>query len=104
MNNEIGIYIHIPFCLKKCYYCDFISYQNKDELIDKYIYALCNEILKNAEILSQYDVSTIYIGGGTPSYIDAKYIKQILDTIYLLVNKDKIKDITIELNPNSITD
>ena len=104
MNNEIGIYIHIPFCLKKCYYCDFISYQNKDELIDKYIYALCNEILKNAEILSQYDVSTIYIGGGTPSYIDAKYIKQILDTIYLLVNKDKIKEITIELNPNSITE
>ncbi len=104
MNNEIGIYIHIPFCLKKCYYCDFISYQNKDELIDKYIYALCNEILKNAEILSQYDVSTIYIGGGTPSYIDAKYIKQILDTIYLLVNKENIKEITIELNPNSITE
>lgn len=104
MNNDIGIYIHIPFCLKKCYYCDFVSYQNKDDLIDKYIYALCNEILKNAEILSQYDVSTIYIGGGTPSYIDSKYIKQILDTIYLLINKEKLREVTIELNPNSISE
>lgn len=102
MNNEIGIYIHIPFCLKKCYYCDFISYQNKDELIDKYIYALCNEILKNAEILSQYDVSTIYIGGGTPSYIDAKYIKEILEEIR---NKKVFREaeITIEVNPGTVT-
>ncbi len=104
MNNDIGIYVHIPFCLKKCYYCDFVSYQDKDELIDKYIYALCNEILQNAEILSQYNVTSIYIGGGTPSYIDAKYIKQILDTIYLLINKDELIEVTIELNPNSITE
>ena len=83
MNNEIGIYIHIPFCLKKCFYCDFNSYTNKENLIEKYVFALCKEILENSEILSEYKVTTIYIGGGTPSYIDPKYIKQIMDTIYL---------------------
>lgn len=104
MNNDIGIYIHIPFCLQKCFYCDFNSYANKQELVEQYIYALCSEILKNAEILSQYKISTIYIGGGTPSYIDSKYIKQILDTLFLFVDKEYLKEVTIEVNPNSVTE
>lgn len=103
MNNEIGIYIHIPFCLSKCFYCDFASFARKEDLIEQYVFALCNEILKNAEILSQYKITTIYIGGGTPSYIDEKYIKQILDTLMLFVNKEDLKEVTIELNPNSVT-
>ena len=49
MNNEIGIYIHIPFCISKCFYCDFTSYANRENMIEKYIYALCNEILAKAE-------------------------------------------------------
>ena len=103
MNNEIGIYIHIPFCLKKCFYCDFNSYADKENLIEKYVFALCKEILENSEILSEYKVTTIYIGGGTPSYIDPKYIKQIMDTIYLCIDKSSVEEITIEANPNSIT-
>ncbi len=103
MNNEIGVYVHIPFCLRKCYYCDFASYENMEKLIEPYINALCDEILKNSEILSQYKITTIYIGGGTPSYIDAKYIKQILDTLMLFTDKEFLKEVTIELNPNSVT-
>ena len=103
MNNEIGIYIHIPFCLKKCFYCDFNSYADKENLIEKYVFALCKEILENSEILSEYKVTTIYIGGGTPSYIDPKYIKQIMDTIYLCIDRSSVEEITIEANPNSIT-
>ena len=53
MNNEIGIYIHIPFCISKCFYCDFTSYANRENMIEKYIYALCNGILAKAEILSE---------------------------------------------------
>lgn len=102
MNNEIGIYIHIPFCISKCFYCDFTSYANRENMIEKYIYALCNEILAKAEILSEYKVTTIYIGGGTPSYIDSKYIKQIFDTLMLVINKEDVKEITIEVNPNSV--
>lgn len=102
MREKIGIYIHIPFCIKKCFYCDFVSYQNKNDLIGKYVDAVCLEILQNSEILSEYDISTIYFGGGTPSMIDSIYIEKIVNTLKLFVsNEDTIKEITIEVNPNS---
>ena len=105
MIEDIGIYIHIPFCNRKCYYCNFTSFENKEDVIGKYIDALCVEILKNAEILSQYNIKTVYIGGGTPSYIDSLYIKKILDTIKLFSkqNDNEFIEVTIEVNPNSIT-
>lgn len=103
MRQNIGIYIHIPFCISKCYYCNFISYTNKEKLIEKYIDAVCLEILQNAEILSEYNISTIYFGGGTPSYIDAKYIKKIMDTLSLFKKENDFLEVTIEVNPNSIT-
>ena len=106
MNKEdLGIYIHIPFCKKKCYYCDFISYCDKNELIDKYIECLKKEIINFAQKYKDvYDITTIYIGGGTPSSINEKYIKNIIDTINNnIVNIKKIKEITIEVNPGTIT-
>lgn len=103
MRQEIGIYIHIPFCISKCYYCNFVSYANRDEIINEYINAVCMEILQNAEILSEYTISTIYFGGGTPSYIDAKYIKKIMDTLNLFKGEDEFLEVTIEVNPSSIT-
>lgn len=103
MRQNIGIYIHIPFCISKCYYCNFISYTNKEKLIEKYIDAVCLEILQNAEILSEYNISTIYFGGGTPSYIDAKYIKKIMNTLSLFKKEDDFLEVTIEVNPNSVT-
>ena len=98
-NKHIGIYIHIPFCKKKFYYCDFISYCNKDNLIEKYIQAVKNEI-QLQEIKT--DIDTIYIGGGTPSYIEAKYIKEILEEIKTK-NVSKEAEITIEVNPGTVT-
>lgn len=103
MKQEIGIYIHIPFCISKCYYCNFVSYANRDDMIEKYIDAVCLEILQNAEILSEYTISTIYFGGGTPSYIDSKYIKKIMDTLNLFKGENDFLEVTIEINPNSIT-
>ena len=98
-NKQIGIYVHIPFCKQKCYYCDFVSYCNKDDLIEKYIQAVKKEIqLQNIE----QEINTIYIGGGTPSYIDAKYIAEIINEI----KKNKISteaEITIEVNPGTVT-
>lgn len=103
MEENLAIYIHIPFCMSKCHYCDFISYQDiNEDKIKTYIDALCLEILSNSEIISLKKVKTIYIGGGTPSYINENYIKQILDTIYMLTDKDKIEEITIEVNPCSL--
>ncbi|MDD2377142.1 MAG: radical SAM family heme chaperone HemW [Clostridia bacterium] len=103
MNKDIGIYIHIPFCCSKCYYCDFTSYSNKDQYISQYIDSVCNEILNNSEILCEYNIISIYIGGGTPSYIDSKYITKILDILKIFITNNNVS-ITIEVNPNSVTE
>ena len=103
--KELGIYMHIPFCKQKCNYCDFISYTNKCEKIENYIECLEKEIDKFD--YRNYNVTTIYIGGGTPSYIDSKYIKQIMNSIYkklqLEKNELKVVEITIEVNPGTVT-
>ena len=98
--KDIGLYIHIPFCSSRCYYCNFFSSTNLN-IIDKYVDAVCLEILQNAEILSEYTVSTVYFGGGTPSLIDAKYIERIMETIKLF--NCNIKEATIEINPGTVT-
>ena len=104
MEKEIGIYIHIPFCESKCYYCNFSSFCNMDGYIEEYIDAVCKEIISQAEILSEYKIKTVYFGGGTPSYIDSKYIEKILSTLKLFKKSDEeFSEITIELNPNSTT-
>lgn len=99
--KELGIYVHIPFCKQKCSYCDFISYCDKNDLIEKYIKALKQEI-KNSSV-NEYEISTIYIGGGTPSYIESKYISEILKTIKQKYNISKNVEITIEVNPGTAT-
>lgn len=106
MNKDLGIYIHIPFCTSKCHYCNFTSFENKEDYIEQYIDALCNEILQKAEILSEYNIKSIYFGGGTPSCIDSKYIIKILDTLKLFENSGEDnfkKEITIEINPGEIS-
>lgn len=98
-NREIGIYIHIPFCKKKCDYCDFISFSNKNSNIEKYIEAVKKEI----ELQKiKKEITTIYIGGGTPSYIDSKYIEQIMEELKKK-NISKTAEITIEVNPGTVT-
>lgn len=98
-NKEVGVYVHIPFCKQKCYYCDFVSYCQKDSIIEKYINAVKKEIrLQNI----QAPITTIYIGGGTPSYIESDYIREIIGEIK---KKNVIEkpEITIEVNPGTVT-
>lgn len=101
---EIGVYVHIPFCIRKCYYCDFISYSNKFEIREEYIKKLIEEIEDNKKLLESNKITTIYIGGGTPSSIKAELIKKVLDKIYEIAkikNKENI-EITIEVNPGTV--
>lgn len=103
--EELGIYIHIPFCKSKCYYCDFTSYSNQCEKIEGYIQEVIQEM--NQQDFSQYNITTIYIGGGTPSYIDEKYIKLLVETLKVKLTKNQTKleemEITIEVNPGTVT-
>ncbi|WP_299260603.1 radical SAM family heme chaperone HemW [uncultured Aquimarina sp.] len=99
-----GIYIHIPFCKQACHYCDFhfsTSTKNKDQMV----FALCNEIkLRRSEIDNDEVIKTIYFGGGTPSILSVSALKFIIDTIYenYLVSDDV--EITIEANPDDLTE
>ncbi len=98
--------MHIPFCKQKCYYCDFYSAAEKDEWVPRYIKSLINEIKqkKNEEEFNFSSiVKTIYIGGGTPSFINSKYITEILNAIYENYEIDKNAEITIEINPGTAT-
>lgn len=100
--KELGLYIHIPFCKKKCYYCDFISFAGKEEKIENYINSLIKEIdYKLSKLKKDEVITTIYIGGGTPSYIDYKYIKEIFETIRNYMNLEKV-EITLEVNPGTV--
>ena len=104
--NPLSIYIHIPFCVSKCAYCDFISYRIGElevkEGIHAYIEALKSEINSYKSILSQHEVKTIYFGGGTPSAIDGRYIHEIVDLIKMNATISNDVEITVEINPGTL--
>lgn len=102
MSHEIGLYVHIPFCKAKCYYCDFNSYPGLDSLIPEYINALKTEIEIYAGKLKDKKISTIYIGGGTPSILDGASIDSLLKVIFRNFSVCKDAEITIESNPGTL--
>ena len=98
--KEIGIYIHIPFCVKKCDYCDFVSYSGKNNFIKPYIEHLKSEIIHTLN-KEAYTIKTIYIGGGTPSSIDSQLIVDLIGTIKNASKNFSPCEITIEVNPRN---
>ena len=103
--KEIGIYIHIPFCKRKCYYCDFVSYDNKFEKIDSYIETVKKEIEDTSQTFTKdHIVTTVYFGGGTPSFLESKHIKTLLENIRVNFNISADAEITLEVNPGTITE
>ena len=101
--EELGIYIHIPFCKQKCFYCDFCSFANKNEMQGKYVETVINEI-KNITHKEKYTVTTIYLGGGTPSILNPDYIKSILQEIKSSFEILDDAEITIEINPGTVNE
>lgn len=100
--KNIGLYIHVPFCVKKCNYCDFYSMQGTKEAFEKFVSDTEKGIFYwYNEALSEKEIDTIYIGGGTPSILGTELLKRILYTINTELNVSKDVEVTIEMNPNS---
>ena len=101
--KNLGIYLHIPFCMKKCHYCDFLSAPADENTKERYIEALKKEIFLYREDLKENIISTIFLGGGTPSLLKEKQIKEILDAIFETYFVQEGAEITIEANPETLT-
>jgi oxygen-independent coproporphyrinogen-3 oxidase len=100
---ELGLYLHFPFCISKCPYCDFNSYQLKeDNQISSYISALYQEITAYSQKLKKSNLKTVYLGGGTPTILSGVQIYNILEFCKDKFNIDKNAEITIEANPGTL--
>ena len=103
--TPLGIYVHVPFCRSKCQYCDFYSLCTKeDKIIDGYLDAVCDHIKEAGALAPNHKVDTIYFGGGTPSFFGADGMATILTTLRRNFDVDNNAEITIECNPDSVSD
>ena len=97
-----GIYIHIPFCKRRCIYCDFFSTTQSDQK-STYVRTLCEELRIRKDYLQEEDIETIYLGGGTPSQLSQKELESIFTTIYNIYKVKENAEITLEANPDDLT-
>ena len=104
--QTLGIYIHIPFCVRKCNYCDFLSFCDKEYLHRPYVDALKREITAWAREYGKkeknYIITTVYFGGGTPSSPEASYIEEIMSEFRNGFTVSKDCEITLECNPGTV--
>ncbi|MDR3257154.1 MAG: radical SAM family heme chaperone HemW [Endomicrobium sp.] len=94
-----GLYIHIPFCRQKCFYCDFFSQKYDTDLADKYI----DTLIKHAKQFENEEINSIYIGGGTPSVLSSNQMQELLQSLNNAFNLSEVKEFTFELNPESVS-
>ena len=102
--RPLGLYLHIPFCKAKCAYCDFYSLPRSEEKMDAYVAALTAHLTETAPMAAGHTVDTVYFGGGTPSYLGAERITQLLQTVKKHYRVAKEAEITLEANPDSLFD
>lgn len=102
MRSKTGIYIHIPFCVKKCNYCAFLSFEAESSPRSEYTEALCEEIRLRSAETKDHRIDTVYIGGGTPSVLDVSQMRDILHTVRECYDIKKDAEITIEANPATL--
>lgn len=102
MKKDLGLYLHIPFCIRKCEYCDFLSWKSGKEEQEQYVKALLSEIESYRAFAKGYRVSTIFIGGGTPSVLLPKQMERILQKVYEVFEVERRPEITIEINPGTV--
>lgn len=101
--KNLSVYLHIPFCVRKCRYCDFLSAPAGELQIQSYVNELCSEIHAEAEKYKSYEVATVFLGGGTPSLLSADQTAQIMSCLREDYRLASDAEITIEVNPGTVT-
>lgn len=105
MSKPLSLYIHIPFCVRKCHYCDFLSAPGNTTVVEKYIAALLKEIESYAPKIQDYQINTVFIGGGTPSLLTPEQVKRLTDAVKALAGGILHNiEFTIEANPGTVDD
>lgn len=104
--KPLGIYLHIPFCIRKCLYCDFLSAPSDETTRENYVNALLAEIDAQAPLYEDFQVRTVFFGGGTPSLLMPEQIADILERLYQRFSflEQKEMEITLEANPGTLTE
>ena len=100
--NRLSLYIHIPFCVKKCHYCDFLSAPCKEETRQEYVDTLCIEIKQRAKLYKDRKVDTIFFGGGTPSLLSGEQLGKIMTSIKQEFEVLSDAEISMEINPGTV--
>ena len=100
--RNLELYLHIPFCVRKCNYCDFFSASGTEEEQEAYVSAMVQEIQSYQELSGEYEVQTIFLGGGTPSLLTPEQIEQIFNAIYHTFSVNENAEITMEMNPGTV--
>ncbi len=100
--KDLAVYLHFPFCRKRCNYCDFNTYAQKDALIEPYITSVCQEIEKYSPLADKYRIVSIYIGGGTPSLLSPEQVSSLMQLLRAKFNVYTDLEVTIEVNPGTI--
>lgn len=100
-NDVFGLYIHIPFCVQKCRYCDFLSFPAGEDEKTDYVKLLCEELEKRSVFFRDCRVATVYVGGGTPSCLSAEQMGCIFETVKTHYQLQPEAEVTIEVNPGT---
>ena len=100
--RALSVYIHIPFCIRKCLYCDFLSAPATDEMRARYLKCLSSEIERESHKYCAYKVRTVFVGGGTPSLLSGNEMKQLLECVKLNYDVAEDAEITAEVNPGTV--
>lgn len=103
MKQNLSLYLHIPFCVRKCLYCDFLSGPQSADVQEQYVEALCREIQETSPEYREFQVVSVFIGGGTPSVLQPEQTIRIMETVKHCFTLTDTCEISMEMNPGTVT-
>lgn len=99
--RPLGLYLHFPFCVRKCRYCDFLSFSSDEAMREAYLKRLKEEIIQRSPQYKDYEIVTLFIGGGTPSLMSGRQLSELMETVYNCFQIAPTAEMTIECNPGT---